>query len=67
MSFQKELRERRKALGLTQGELAEALNVTLLTVSRWERGDRKPHALMIEGIKVTLERLERERAKKGDG
>jgi transcriptional regulator with XRE-family HTH domain len=33
-----ELRERRRRLGLSQRELAEHLEVTHETISRWERG-----------------------------
>lgn len=32
------IRERRKALGLTQRELATALGVTRWTIMRWESG-----------------------------
>ena len=33
-----EVRKRREAMGLTQGEFAELLGVALNTVSRWELG-----------------------------
>jgi len=33
-----EVRKRREAMGLTQGEFAELIGVTLNTVSRWEIG-----------------------------
>jgi len=33
-----ELREKRKALEMTQAQLAKALGVNIMTVSRWERG-----------------------------
>jgi tetratricopeptide (TPR) repeat protein/transcriptional regulator with XRE-family HTH domain len=36
------LTARRKALGLTQGQLAERLNVNRTTVARWERGEAEP-------------------------
>ena len=33
-----ELKQRREALGLTQEQLARELDVTTMSVSRWERG-----------------------------
>jgi transcriptional regulator with XRE-family HTH domain len=33
-----ELKDRREALRLTQEQLARALDVTMMTISRWERG-----------------------------
>lgn len=36
------LKELRKEKKLTQEELAEKINVTKLTISRWERGERVP-------------------------
>jgi transcriptional regulator with XRE-family HTH domain len=35
-----ELRKMRQSLGMTQRELAEALNVPQATISRWERGPK---------------------------
>jgi transcriptional regulator with XRE-family HTH domain len=35
-----ELKGKRKALEMTQAQLAEALGVNIMTVSRWERGLR---------------------------
>src|SRR5690242_17354236 len=52
-----ELRRRRRALGLTQAELAERLVVTPNTVARWERGELRigrPRP-----VARVLERLER--------
>lgn len=41
-----QIRERRKALGLTQAELAALVHVKeSQTVSRWERGERGPNDL----------------------
>lgn len=34
-----ELREKRRALGMTQKQLAERLDVRENTVARWERGE----------------------------
>ena len=36
------IRDYRKSLGLTQEQLAERLNITLGTVSKWERGSSEP-------------------------
>jgi transcriptional regulator with XRE-family HTH domain len=50
-----ELREKRKALEMTQAQLAEALGVNIMTISRWERGLRSipPHLpLALEAIEV---------------
>lgn len=50
-----ELREKRKALEMTQAQLAKALGVNIMTVSRWERGLRSipPHLpLALEAIEV---------------
>lgn len=38
----KRLRERRKAMGMTQAEIAEAIGVSPKTVSHWETGERLP-------------------------
>jgi len=43
------LREKRRELGYTQGELADVLDVPLDTISRWERGSlgvRHPRILI---------------------
>ena len=37
------VKELRTLLGITQRDLANKLDVEPVTVSRWERGDRKPH------------------------
>jgi XRE family transcriptional regulator, regulator of sulfur utilization len=39
----REIREIRRGQKMTQGELAEKSNVSLLTISRLERGERDPH------------------------
>ena len=38
---------RRKGLGLSQGELADMLDTTQITISRWENGARIPRDLMV--------------------
>ena len=42
MKFDENLREHRKAMGLSQEELAEKLGVTRQTVSKWENGTAMP-------------------------
>lgn len=45
---------RRKELGMTQRELAEKLNVSDKTLSRWETGKQIPDAMTIRDIAGTL-------------
>lgn len=52
-----ELKRRREAMGLTQEQLARALDVTMMTVSRWERG---VYAIP-QYIELAVEALERRR------
>jgi tetratricopeptide (TPR) repeat protein/transcriptional regulator with XRE-family HTH domain len=56
------LAERRKALGLTQEDLADALRVERTTVVRWERGETKPQpwlrSKLAAALNVSAERLE---------
>jgi transcriptional regulator with XRE-family HTH domain len=50
-----ELKNIRKRLKLTQGQLAELVGVTPNTVARWERGEmemREPTARLIQSIHV---------------
>jgi DNA-binding transcriptional regulator YiaG len=56
-----ELRARRKALGLSQSDLAEALGVTQHTVSRWEEGKMKLTAPRSMWLDVEMRRVERKR------
>lgn len=44
------IREIRKSRGMTQGELAEKADVTLITISRIERGERDPHVKTLARI-----------------
>jgi transcriptional regulator with XRE-family HTH domain len=55
-----ELKEKRKALEMTQAQLAEELGVNIMTVSRWERGLRSipPH------LPLALEAIEAKQKKK---
>ena len=49
------LQSRRKALGLTQSQLAEKLHVTDKAVSRWERGVGLPDINLLEPLAQALE------------
>lgn len=40
----KAIRKMRRARGLTQAKLAEALDVDTSTVTKWETGEAKPRA-----------------------
>ena len=51
----KDVKELRKSLGLTQKEFAARLKVDVITVSRWERGEQRPTQLAVR----RLERLEK--------
>jgi transcriptional regulator with XRE-family HTH domain len=61
-----ELRQRREALGMTQEQLAQALGVNTMTVSRWERGVRSvpPHlSLALEAIEIKQKKKSDKKAK----
>jgi len=47
--------ERRKALGLTQSAVAEALNVDTETLSRFERGKHLPSLKTLERLAAVLQ------------
>ena len=55
------LAQRRRALGLTQEDLADLLNVDRTTVARWERGDSEPlpwiRRKLATALRVTAEQL----------
>ena len=60
-TFGERIRQFRKAAGITQGELAQKLNVHLQTVSKWERGISEPDIAWLgelcAALGVSLERL----------
>ena len=53
-----DLRKRRKALGLSQMELARLVGVSLLTVQIWERGVSEPKPENREKLEQVLSELE---------
>lgn len=53
-TFGEYIRERRKALGLTQREFAEKLYVTESAVSKWERGMSYPDVTLLRDICAAL-------------
>jgi len=50
-----EIKNIRKSLALTQGEFADALNVTHETVGYWEIGARIPNSTSVNKIKMLIE------------
>lgn len=48
------IKERRKALGLTQKELADTLSISDKTVSRWESGNQIPDAILLPDLAEAL-------------
>lgn len=59
-----QLTARREALGLSQAQLARALQVSEATISRWESGDRK--ILMAGVVELALQTLERDHLERSD-
>ena len=55
MSIGETILARRKELKMTQKELAEKLNVTDKTVSRWECGVNLPDVAMLKSIAIVLD------------
>ena len=53
-----DLRKRRKALGLSQMELARLVGVSLLTIQTWERGVSEPKPENREKLERVLSELE---------
>ena len=60
--FPARLKAFRVTYGLTQQQLADALEISRNTVKAWERGDprRRPHVLMVEAVVTRLTAWERE-------
>ena len=49
-----DLKQYRKKLKLSQEKLARLLNVSWITVNRWERGEPEPSFLVMKGIGAVL-------------
>ena len=49
------IRRNRKAKGLTQAQFAELLNMSEMTIRRWESGDRSPRMEELEKISSVLD------------
>ena len=47
--------EKRKALGLTQQQLAEKLNVSFQAISKWENGTSYPNIEILRDLAIVLE------------
>lgn len=50
MNIHENIKKARKAAGVTQKELAEAVGVYQKDISRWENGERTPSVEAIAGI-----------------
>jgi transcriptional regulator with XRE-family HTH domain len=61
-----DLKRRRKALGLTQEQLAQALGVTRQSVYLWETGTRLPAGRLLDLAMRGLEQEIRERDSNSD-
>ena len=60
MNLGENIREARKAAGVTQKELAEYLDVYQKDISRWENGEQIPNAITFA---KSVRRLERQQIK----
>lgn len=53
-TWRQKMRSRRRALGMTQEDLAGALGVDQTSISDWERGKREPDLATLHGIAKAL-------------
>ena len=58
-----QLKERRKALGISQMTLAEKVGVSVLTIQTWERGVGTPKEENEEKLEEVLAELEEQQLK----
>ena len=54
MNIGEHIKQLRKSKGLTQNKLAELLNISTMTVRRWEWGERKPDITVMPKLANTL-------------
>ena len=59
---EKPIREVRQELGYSQRDLADALQVAISSVSRWERGKHRPH----RWVRLRLAQLRKARSAQHD-
>ena len=45
MDFSTTVKQARKDMGLSQEELAQALNISYVTINRWENGKSEPNRM----------------------
>ncbi|MBQ1262691.1 MAG: helix-turn-helix transcriptional regulator [Oscillospiraceae bacterium] len=61
MDFNRRLTETRRAMGLTQAELAEKLSTTPIAIERWENGETQPDLndliLLSQALNVSTDHL----------
>jgi transcriptional regulator with XRE-family HTH domain len=60
-----DLQRRRKALGLSQAQLAKALDLSVRTLQNWESAHRKVPLVTGRWLDVQLCRLERQQVHRG--
>ena len=53
-SFAQKLKALRKSKGITQEKLAELLNISIMTIRRWEWGERSPRVEEIKALAAAL-------------
>ena len=54
MNMAERIRERRRVLGFSQAKLAELIEVSCITIRRWEAGERNPNASVIPKLAEIL-------------
>jgi len=57
-----EIRQARQTLGLSQSELAAALGINKMTLSKWERDERSPGAASEAAIRMLVHMRDHELA-----